>query len=141
MQSNTALNRDFYIKSSMKLAKLLNAAKNDCIFKMMKSFYDVSETSNHWFETYHCHHTDQFEMIEFTYDFCLLYRHGPFGIVKFQIDDTLMLTDETFAAKKKMRSKNFWRNHAIVLFRSKRSNSTNWKLNCIFLTTNFFTLT
>ena len=46
-------------------------------------------------------------MIEFTYDFCFLYRHGIFGIVKFQIDDTLMLTDEAFAAKKKNAIKKF----------------------------------
>ena len=46
-------------------------------------------------------------MIEFTYDFCLLYKHGFFGIVKLQIDDTLMLTDEAFAAEKKNAIKKF----------------------------------
>ena len=46
VQSNTALNRDFYIRSSMKLAKLLNAKKN-CIFQIMKPLYDVPETGNH----------------------------------------------------------------------------------------------
>ena len=46
-------------------------------------------------------------MIESTYDFCLLYRHGFFEIVKFQIDDILMLADETFAAKKEDAIKNF----------------------------------
>ena len=46
-------------------------------------------------------------MTEFTYDFCLLYRHGLFGIVKFQIDDTLMLTDEAFAAEEKNAIKKF----------------------------------
>ena len=46
-------------------------------------------------------------MIEFTYDFCLLYRHEFFGIVRFQTDDTLMLADEAFAAKKKNAIKKF----------------------------------
>ena len=46
-------------------------------------------------------------MIEFTYDFCLLYRHGSFGIVKLQIDDTLMLADEAFAAEEKNAIKKF----------------------------------
>ena len=48
-------------------------------------------------------------MIEFTYDFCLLYRHESFGfeIVEFQIDDTLMLTNEAFAAEKKNAIKKF----------------------------------
>ena len=46
VQSNTALNRNFYIKPSMKLAKLLNAKKN-CIFQIMKPLYDVLEAGNH----------------------------------------------------------------------------------------------
>ena len=46
VQSNTALNRNFYIRPSMKLTKLLNA-KKDCIFQIMKFLYDVSETDNH----------------------------------------------------------------------------------------------
>ena len=48
-------------------------------------------------------------MIESTYDFCLLYRHGffGFGIVELQIDDTLMLTNEAFAAEKKDAIKKF----------------------------------
>ena len=46
-------------------------------------------------------------MIEFTYDFCLLYRHEFFGIVGLQTDDTLMLADEAFAAEKKNAIKKF----------------------------------
>ena len=46
-------------------------------------------------------------MIEFTYDFCLLYRHELFGIVKFQTDDTLMLADEAFAAEEEGAIKKF----------------------------------
>ena len=46
-------------------------------------------------------------MIESTYDSCLLYRHGPFEIVGLQTDDTLMLTNETFATKEKNAIKKF----------------------------------
>ena len=46
-------------------------------------------------------------MIESTYDFCLLYRHGFFGIVGLQTDDTLMLADEAFAAKEEGAIKKF----------------------------------
>ena len=46
-------------------------------------------------------------MIESTYDFCLLYRHESFGIVKLQTDDTLMLADETFAAEEEGAIKKF----------------------------------
>ena len=46
-------------------------------------------------------------MIESTYDSCLLYRHGFFGIVGLQIDDTLMLTNEAFAAEEENAIKKF----------------------------------
>ena len=48
-------------------------------------------------------------MIESTYDFCLLYKHEffEFEIVELQIDDTLMLADEAFAAEKKDAIKKF----------------------------------
>ena len=34
-----------------------------------------------------------------TYDFCLLYSHQSFGIVRMQIDDILLLTTDDFANK------------------------------------------
>ena len=40
-------------------------------------------------------------MKESTYDFCLLYNHQSFGIVKMQIDDILLLATDDFANKEK----------------------------------------
>jgi hypothetical protein len=40
------LNRDFYIRSSSKLIKLLDASL-DCILKVIKSLYEILESSNH----------------------------------------------------------------------------------------------
>ena len=46
VQFNTTLNRDFYIKPSTELATILEAAEN-CVFKMMKFLYEMSEADNH----------------------------------------------------------------------------------------------
>jgi hypothetical protein len=103
VQSTFELNRDFYIRSSLELITLLDVS-NDCILKMMKSLYDVLETENHWFATYHRHHL-QLEMIELTNDSCLLYKFSSLDyslesleIVDMQIDDILILTDSIFVA-------------------------------------------
>jgi hypothetical protein len=107
------LNRNFYIRSLLELIILLNIS-NDCILKMIKSLYDVLETSNHWFATYHRHHLVKLEMIESTYDSCLLYKFEfieslkslehfeseSLEIVDMQIDDILILVNSIFAAKK-----------------------------------------
>ena len=65
----------------------------------MISLYGVPEAGNHWFATYHTHHKDKLGMKESTYDPCLLYSSGPFGIVGMQTDDTLILADNDFAGK------------------------------------------
>jgi hypothetical protein len=92
------LNRDFYVQSFPKLIKLMRIF-SDCILKVVKSLYDVSKADNHWFKTYHDHHIDKLNMIQFIYDFCLLYIsliiivQIDMSIIDMQIDDTLILTD------------------------------------------------
>jgi hypothetical protein len=46
IQSKSDLNRNFYIRSSSKLIKLLDASL-DCILKVIKPLYEVLESSNH----------------------------------------------------------------------------------------------
>ncbi len=74
---------------------------SDCILKMIKSLYDVSKADNHWFKTYHDHHTDKLDMIQFTYDSCLLYIFTldqiDMSIMNMQTDDTFILVDQSFA--------------------------------------------
>ncbi len=101
VQSRSTLNRDFYVQSFPELIKLMGVS-SDCILKVVKPLYGVSEAGNHWFKTYHGHHTDKLGMIPFTYDSCLLYTPTSFqtglGIVGMQTDDTLILADQSFAA-------------------------------------------
>ena len=104
----------------------------------MKFFYDVSETDNHWFETYYRHHIDQFGMIEFTYDFCLLYRHKSFEIVKLQIDDILMLTDETFVTEKKSPIKKFLTKSRNCLISTETIKFNKLKIELHFFSSEFF---
>jgi hypothetical protein len=100
------LNRDFYVQSLSELIKLMKIF-NDCILKMIKSLYDVSKTNNHWFKIYHDHHIDKLNMIQFLYDFCLLYISSiiivqiDMSIIDIQIDDTLILADQSFAVVEK----------------------------------------
>lgn len=71
--------------------------------KVIQLLYSVLKASAHWFNTYYTHHINKLFMIEFTYDFCLLYTDGnnkSFGIVGLPTDDTLILANNIFAAAK-----------------------------------------
>jgi hypothetical protein len=93
VQSRSNLNRDSYVQSLFELIKLMKIS-SECILKVIKSLYEVPETDNHWFKTYHDHHTDNLEMIQFTYDSCLLYiNHICTKIIDMQIDDIFILAD------------------------------------------------
>ncbi len=104
VQSRFNLNRDFYVQSSSKLIELMRIF-NDCILKVIKSLYDVSEADNHWFKTYHDHHINKLRMTQFTYDLCLLYitviSYIDMKTVSMQTDDTLILADQSFAVVEK----------------------------------------
>ena len=63
--------------------------------------YGIPKVSNHWFATYHIYHKKKLGMEELTYNFYLLYRSGPFGIVRMQTDDILIFANNNFASKKK----------------------------------------
>ena len=67
--------------------------------KIIKLLYGVPEAGNHWFNTYHRHHTGRLQMEQSAYDPCLLYtdKDTGFGIVGLQTDDTLFLGDDVFA--------------------------------------------
>ena len=96
VQLKSSLNRDFYIRSSQKLIALLKIS-SDCILKIIKPLYGIPEADNHWFVTYQNHHISKLDMMQSTYDSCLLYKSDPFGIVKLQIDNTLLLANNQFA--------------------------------------------
>lgn len=99
VQLTSNLNRDFFIKSFHKFVKMMKT-KNNCLFKMMKLFYDVFKTNNYWFATYHKHHIKQFDCIESTYNLCFFYNIKFFDLIKLQINDIFILTNDEFASMK-----------------------------------------
>jgi hypothetical protein len=93
VQSTTELNRQFFIYPPPELEM-----PEGSILKVIKPLYGVPEAGNHWFNTYHKHHTNKLHMIQSTYDPCLLHtRINGFGVVGLQTDDTLFLADDIFA--------------------------------------------
>src|SRR6266536_2037104 len=101
IQSTTLLNRDFYIRPPFKLAQQLSL-KEGSILRVVKPLYGVPEAGNHWFKTYHSHHVKELSMEQSTYDPCLLYSNGPFGVIGLQTDDTLFVADDKFAEQEQI---------------------------------------
>ena len=101
VQSTTTLNRDFYVRPPPELTRQLGLGR-DSILRVVKPLYGVPEAGNHWFKTYHSHHTKELSMNQSTYDPCLLYSNKPFGVVGLQTDDTLFLADKGFAEQEQI---------------------------------------
>jgi hypothetical protein len=102
VQSTTTLNRDFYVRPPTELSQQLGLGR-DSILRVIKPLYGVPEAGNHWFKTYHSHHTKELSMNQSTYDPCLLYSNKPFGVVGLQTDDTLFLADKDFAEQEQIK--------------------------------------
>ena len=65
----------------------------------MKPLYNVLKVGNHLFATNHIYYKNKLGIKESTYDLCLLYSFGLFGVVEMQTDDPLILADDNFAKK------------------------------------------
>jgi hypothetical protein len=100
VQSTTNLNREFYMRPPQELSQELGIDRGS-VLKVVRPLYSVLEASNHWFKTYHSHHTEQLHTNQSTYNPCLLYSNKPFRIVALQTNDTLLLADEFFANNEK----------------------------------------
>ncbi|EED22642.1 conserved hypothetical protein [Talaromyces stipitatus ATCC 10500] len=99
IQSTTKLNREFYIQIPPELRHFFPGCE---FLKVVQPLYGIPEAGNHWFHTYHKHHTKQLGMETSTYDPCLLHCCDPeqgFGVIGMQTDDTLIVADEAFAAR------------------------------------------
>jgi hypothetical protein len=101
VQSRTLLNRDFYIRPPIKLTQQLGL-KKDLILQVVKPLYSVPEAGNHWFKTYHNYYIKELLIDQSTYDPCLLYSNHPFGVIRMQTDDTLILRDSEFLEKEQI---------------------------------------
>jgi Reverse transcriptase (RNA-dependent DNA polymerase) len=99
VQSNTTLNREFYVRPPKGLESELGIDNSNLVLKVLKPLYGVPKAGNHWFKTYHSHHIDNLGMDQSTYDPCLLFSNSPKGLVGLQTDDTLLLADDKFAQK------------------------------------------
>jgi len=67
------------------------------------SLYGILELRNHWFNMYHKYYVKNLQMETFMYDLCLLItfiNNLEIGIIRMQIDDTLILGDIKFLARK-----------------------------------------
>ena len=99
VQSIFNLNRKVYVKSFQKFVSIMKTSYN-CIFKIMKSLYEVFETNNYWFFIYHKHHIKKFVIIKSTYDSYLFHNIQLFNLIDFQIDDTLIFVSNNVVIKK-----------------------------------------
>ena len=78
VQSSTKLNRSFFVRPPEELCDALGLDPQVTILKVVKP-YGVPEAGNHWFRTYHNHHTEALKTETSTFDPCLLYAHDPTG--------------------------------------------------------------
>lgn len=106
VQAITTINRDIYVLPPSELG-----LDKDKILKVEKPLYGLAESGNHWYITYHNHHTKTLGMTPSTHDSCLLYRNmshspdsdssAPIGLTGLQTDDTLFLANHSFAKLEK----------------------------------------
>lgn len=97
-QSTTSLQREFYALPPKGIDL------GDWIMKVLKPLYGVPESGNHWYGTYHTHHTDKLGMVVSTFDPCLLFHGSPdnltsFAVLGLQTDDTCFAAGAEFASK------------------------------------------
>ncbi|KAI1002382.1 hypothetical protein K3495_g5815 [Podosphaera aphanis] len=106
VKSATKLNRDFFIRPPPELKVELGLEEN-ALLKAVKPLYGVPEAGNHWFCTYHNHHSKELFMTQSTFDSYLLYYHKPglLGIVGLQTDDTFFLANDCFANEEQTKLK------------------------------------
>ena len=104
IQLTSNLNQEFYIQLLLELILLLGVS-SDCVVKVIKPLYNIPKAGNHWFATYHIHYKEKLGMEELTYNPYLFYRSSLFGIVGMQINDILILANNNFTSKKKVKIK------------------------------------
>lgn len=102
VQSTTNLNRQFFVRPPKEMHTIFGLGE-DAILHVLKPLYGVPEAGNHWFRTYHEHHTVDLEMGTSTYDPCLLYSTEPFGVIGMQTDDTIILADAEMAEREEVK--------------------------------------
>lgn len=67
---------------------------SDALLQIQKPLYGIPEAGNHWFKTYHQHHTQALGLNSSPSDPCLLFNEQ--GITGLQTDDTLFAGDNDY---------------------------------------------
>ncbi|EED20782.1 conserved hypothetical protein [Talaromyces stipitatus ATCC 10500] len=103
-----------YTQSKSKLQRLIVANlpaemrdkyPPDSLLLVEGALYGIPEAGVHWFDTYQSHHKDRLGMETSTYDPCLLMTtkgKENFGLVGMQMDDTLLVSTESFAGEEQV---------------------------------------
>ncbi|KAI0996581.1 hypothetical protein K3495_g11603 [Podosphaera aphanis] len=91
-QSKSHLVRNFFVRPPADLD-----LPNDVFLKVLLPLYGVPEAGTHWFRTYLNHHIAKLDLIQSSYDQCLLFNSDT--IVGLQIDDTLIACNNNFKSK------------------------------------------
>lgn len=84
----TQLNREIFVWAPE------GSGMDGKVLKVLRPLYGIPESGNHWFGTYHRHHTDKLHLRESTFDPCLLTSND--AIVGLQTDDTLICGSKRF---------------------------------------------
>ncbi|KHJ34520.1 hypothetical protein EV44_g3335 [Erysiphe necator] len=74
--------------------------------EVVKPLYGMAEAGTHWWAIYLKHQQEKLRMETSTFDPCLLVTSREninFGIVRMQIDDTIILADEGFSVQEEER--------------------------------------
>jgi hypothetical protein len=88
----TKLAREFFIKAPIEMNLPIGT-----ILKVNKPLYGIPEAGNHWFGTYHRHHTENLGMNPSTYDPCLMSNDN--AVIGLQTDDSLIVATSEFMKK------------------------------------------
>ena len=90
MQSTIQLARNVFIKLPVELGLL-----DSKLLQVVQPLYGIAEAGIHWFNTYYKYYVDKLNMINSTFDPCLLIEASNLtnGIVGIQTDDTLILAN------------------------------------------------
>jgi hypothetical protein len=94
-QSTTRLARNVFIKPPAELS-----LPNSKLLRVVQPLYGIAEAGTHWFNTYHKHHIDKLNMVNSTFDPCLLIEASTpaKGVIGMQTDDTLILATAELAS-------------------------------------------
>lgn len=83
-----------------KLATLLGTPFK-YILKKIKSLYNIFEISNDWFDIYDGHYLNKLGRRKLIYDLCFVYKPRPLGIIKIEMDETLIFAKNKFTIAEK----------------------------------------